>query len=62
MAAAFGMKVIGTKRRPEKMANVDEVLPPERTDEVLAQSDFCCSCCRPRPRPTTSSMPSGWRR
>jgi phosphoglycerate dehydrogenase-like enzyme len=34
------MRVIGTKRRPEAMANVAEVLPPERTPEVLAQSDF----------------------
>lgn len=40
MAKAFGMTVIGTKRRPEKIANVDEVLPTERTDEVLAKSDF----------------------
>ena len=40
MASAFGIKVIGTKRRPEKMANVAEVLPPERTKDVLAQSDF----------------------
>jgi phosphoglycerate dehydrogenase-like enzyme len=40
MAKAFGMKVIGTKRRPEKIGNVDEVLPAERTDEVLARSDF----------------------
>ena len=40
MAKAFGMKVIGTKRRPETIANVDEVLPAERTDEVLARSDF----------------------
>jgi phosphoglycerate dehydrogenase-like enzyme len=40
MAKAFGMTVIGTKRRPEKIANVDEVLPAERSDEVLARSDF----------------------
>ena len=40
MAKSFGMTVIGTKRRPEKIANVDEVLPAERTDEVLARSDF----------------------
>jgi phosphoglycerate dehydrogenase-like enzyme len=40
MAKAFGMKVIGTKRRPEAMANVDEVPAAERTDEVLAKSDF----------------------
>jgi len=40
LAAAFGMRVIGTKRRPEPLANVAEVLPPERTAEVLAQADF----------------------
>ena len=40
IAAALGLRVIGTKRRPEPMANVAEVLPPERTPEVLAQSDF----------------------
>ena len=32
IAAALGMRVIGTKRRPAPMANVAEVLPPERTD------------------------------
>ena len=40
MAKAFGMTVIGTKRRPAIAANVDEVLPAERTDEALARSDF----------------------
>jgi len=40
IAAMFGMRVIGTRRRPQAMANVAEVLPPERTPEVLAQSDF----------------------
>jgi phosphoglycerate dehydrogenase-like enzyme len=40
LAAALGMRVIGTRRRPEPMANVAEVLPPSRTPEVLAQSDF----------------------
>jgi phosphoglycerate dehydrogenase-like enzyme len=40
LAAAFGMRVIGTRRRPEPMAHVAEVRPPERTPEVLAQSDF----------------------
>jgi len=39
IAAALGMKVIGTQRRPRPVPDV-EVLPPERTDEVLAQSDF----------------------
>jgi len=40
IAKALNMKVIGTKRRPEPIPNVDEVLPPERSDEVLARSDF----------------------
>jgi phosphoglycerate dehydrogenase-like enzyme len=34
------MRVIGTKRRVAPMPHVAEVLPGERTDEVLAQSDF----------------------
>jgi len=40
IAAALGMRVIGTRRRPAPMANVAEVLRAERTPEVLAQSDF----------------------
>jgi len=40
LAAALGMRVIGTKRRPGPMADVAEVLPAERTNEVLAKSDF----------------------
>ncbi len=40
IAAALGLRVIGTRRRAEPMAHVAEVLPAERTPEVLAQSDF----------------------
>lgn len=40
IAAALGMHVIGTKRRPTRIPNVAEVLAPEHTDEVLSQSDF----------------------
>ncbi len=40
IAAMLGMRVIGTRRRPEPMPDVAEVLPAERTPEVLAQSDF----------------------
>jgi len=40
IAAGLGLRVIGTRRRPEPMANVAEVFPAERTPEVLAQSDF----------------------
>ena len=40
IAAALGMRVIGTRRRPAPMTNVAEVFPAGRTPEVLAQSDF----------------------
>jgi phosphoglycerate dehydrogenase-like enzyme len=40
VATALGLRVIGTRRRPEPMADVAEVLPAARTPEVLAQSDF----------------------
>ncbi len=40
MASAFGIKVIGTKRRPGPVAHVDEVLPMNGTKEVLQRSDF----------------------
>lgn len=40
IARALNMRVIGTKRRPEPMPDLAEILPPERTDEVLAQSDY----------------------
>jgi len=40
IAAALGLRVIGTRRRPEPMAHVAEVLSAGRTPEVLAQSDF----------------------
>jgi phosphoglycerate dehydrogenase-like enzyme len=39
-AAALEMRVIGTKRAVTEVPDVAEVLPPERTDEVLAASDF----------------------
>jgi len=40
LARALRMEVIGTKRTPSPMEHVSEVLPPERTDEVLARADF----------------------
>jgi len=38
-AAAFGMRTIGTKRRPGPVPHVDRVYPPEGLPEVLAASD-----------------------
>jgi phosphoglycerate dehydrogenase-like enzyme len=40
LATALGMRVIGTKRRPTPVPGLTEVLPSERTNEVLAESDF----------------------
>ena len=40
LATALGMQVVGTKRRPVPMPDLADVLPTERTNEVLAQSDF----------------------
>jgi phosphoglycerate dehydrogenase-like enzyme len=40
LASALRMRVIGTKRRPQAIAAVDQVFLPERTSDVLAQSDF----------------------
>ena len=40
LATTLGMRVIGTKRNTMPLPDVAEVLPPSRTNEVLAQSDF----------------------
>jgi phosphoglycerate dehydrogenase-like enzyme len=40
IADTIGMRVIGTKRRTEPLPHVASVFPPDRTDEVLAQSDY----------------------
>jgi phosphoglycerate dehydrogenase-like enzyme len=40
LAAALGMRVIGTKRNPAPLEGVAQVMPPERIDTVLAQADY----------------------
>jgi phosphoglycerate dehydrogenase-like enzyme len=40
IASVLGMRVVGTRRRPQPAPNVAKVLPPDRTQEVLAESDF----------------------
>jgi phosphoglycerate dehydrogenase-like enzyme len=40
LATALGMKVLGTKRNVTPLPGLAEVLPPERTTDVLARSDF----------------------
>jgi phosphoglycerate dehydrogenase-like enzyme len=39
-AAAFDMRVIGTKRAVEPIPHVERVLPPEQTDQVLREADY----------------------
>lgn len=39
-AQALELRVIGTRRSPEPLQHVDQVYPPEATEEVLAQADF----------------------
>ena len=40
IASVLGMRVIGTRRRPEPAPAVAKVLPADRASEVLAESDF----------------------
>jgi phosphoglycerate dehydrogenase-like enzyme len=40
MATALGMRVIGTRRRPEPLPGLAEVHPATQTAAVLAQSDY----------------------
>jgi phosphoglycerate dehydrogenase-like enzyme len=40
LAAALGMRVIGTRRSGAPLPGLAEVFPPEQTPDVLAQSDF----------------------
>ena len=40
IAKAIGMRVVGTKRRIASLPDLDAVLAPEQTGQVLAQSDF----------------------
>lgn len=37
-AVAFGMRAVGTKRRPEPIPGVERVWPPEQTDVVLREA------------------------
>ena len=39
-AAAFDMRVIGTRRTPGPVPHVDAVLPPERIGDVLREADY----------------------
>ena len=51
LAKAFRMQVIGCRRRRRKPRYVDELVPPDRLQELLARSDFVVLACRCRRRP-----------
>ena len=40
MASAVGMRVVGTRRGGGALPGIAEIFPPEKTEEVLAQSDY----------------------
>jgi phosphoglycerate dehydrogenase-like enzyme len=40
LSKAFGMRVVGCRRRAARPRYVDEVVPPERLHELLAAADF----------------------
>jgi len=58
IAAALGMRVIGTRRRPAPLDHVAKVLPADRTPEVLAESDFVLLLL-PATRETDNFMNAG---
>ena len=63
IAAVLGMRVIGTRRRPEPMTNRRQGLASRiARPRCWPNPISCCCCCRRRRRPTTSSMPNAWRR
>jgi len=39
-AKQFGMRVIGTQRRPKPTPHADEILPPEQIQRALQQADY----------------------
>lgn len=45
LAHALGMRVIGTKRKPEPLPYFERVLPPHGLADLLGQSDFVVLAC-----------------
>lgn len=45
LCAAFGMQVIGVRRRPEPMAHVDEIHDQSRLPELLPRADYVVLAC-----------------
>ena len=63
LASAFGMRVIGTRRRPsDRWPTSPRYCRPSAPTRCWRNPTSCCCCCRRRPTPTISSTPSDWRR
>lgn len=45
LASAFGMRVIGVRRSPEKQPHIEAVVRPDQLPEVLAQADIVALTC-----------------
>jgi D-2-hydroxyacid dehydrogenase (NADP+) len=45
IASAFGMRVIGVRRRPGAEPNVERIVPPTELHAALAQADFVALTC-----------------
>lgn len=45
LASAFGMRVIGVRRSPEKQPDVEAVVRPDQLLEVMAQADIVALTC-----------------
>lgn len=45
LASAFGMRVIGVRRRPGPESGIDAIMAPDRLGEALAQADIVALTC-----------------
>lgn len=45
LARAFGMRVLGMRRRPELPENVDALYPPEQLHDLLSEADYVVLAC-----------------
>lgn len=45
LASAFGMRVVGVRRRPGSEPNVERIVPPADLHKVLADADFVALTC-----------------
>ncbi len=44
LAAALNMRVVGLRRRPDEVPNVERIFPPEAVGDLCAEADFLVIC------------------